>query len=128
MADKKKFKDFVSTMCKKDRESIKKKTVYINNVPFTNAKGIQILLNAMIEDDKSTLERGMDIIQQINAQIKKPWIVFPCLFCGKKFGTKQCGGCPKDDTMRYCSKECQLGAWPMHKAICASRQNHVDVD
>jgi hypothetical protein len=117
----------VKPLSKKDCKSLERKTVYHDGEPYTSAKGMLIIFNALIEAGKTTLERCMDIMRQINAQSTKPVTTVPCLFCGKKFGTKQCGGCPKDDTMRYCSKECQLGAWPMHKAICASRQKHVVV-
>ena len=117
----------VKLLSKKDCESLKKNTVHLDGEPYTNMKGMMILCNNMIEAGDTTLERCMHFAQQVNAQSTKPVTIVPCLFCGKKFGLKQCAGCPNVDTIRYCSKECQVGAWPVHKAICASRQTHVAV-
>ena len=116
----------VKPLSKKDSESLKRKTVYHDGEPYANVKGMMIVCNGLIEGGETTLERCIDILQRVNAQSTKPVTVVPCLFCGNKFGRKQCAGCPNADTIRYCSKECQLGAWPVHKAICASR--HVAVD
>jgi hypothetical protein len=118
----------VKPLSKKDRESLKKKTVYHGGEPYANVKGMTILANGLIEAGETTLERCMDILQQVNAQSTKPVTLVPCLFFGKKFGRKQCAGCPNVDTIRYSSKECQVGAWPVHKGICTSRQIHVAVD
>jgi hypothetical protein len=109
-------------LSKKDRDSLMKKTVYHEGEPYANVKGLMILANGLIEAGESTFERCMEILQEVNAQSTKPVTVVPCLFCGKKFGRKLCAGCPNVDTIRYCSKECQVGAWPVHKTICASRQ------
>ena len=47
-----------------------------------------------------------------------------CDHCGKSAeqasgkGLKTCGKCY---AARYCSKQCQLAAWPEHKAACKAR-------
>ena len=116
-------------MSKEGGKTLFRNSFMINGKLCMNEKARQIMWNNMIEDGNITIEECMDISRQIDAQMvaKRPgtntFKGVPCLFCGKKFGTMLCAGCPNNHTMRYCSKECQLGAWPMHKAISASRQN-----
>jgi len=117
-------------MSMKDLESLGKKIFYRDGKQCTTAKGMQILWNNIIEAGDTTIEQCMRIMQQNDAQTTdtKSVMAIPCLFCGKKFGLSRCAGCPNDKSIRYCSKECQLGAWPVHKAICASRQIHAVVN
>jgi hypothetical protein len=45
---------------------------------------------------------------------------FPlCWSCERAFGEQKCGGCL---LARYCSRECQLAAWKLHKPICKQMQ------
>lgn len=48
-------------------------------------------------------------------------LVYSCEFCLEKekvpHSLQRCGGCGK---IRYCSRECQLKAWPLHKKVCDS--------
>jgi len=38
-----------------------------------------------------------------------------CANCSIMFGTKTCSVC---EDAKYCSKECQKMAWPLHKTVC----------
>jgi len=105
-------------MSESDRKALLAETVYVDGEPFTKFKGLRILSNALIDDGSSTLERCTDMLQQINRTMAKPKTLVPCSFCGMKFGLKQCSGCSQAGSARYCSRECQLQAWPQHKAIC----------
>ena len=42
-----------------------------------------------------------------------------CLYCHKPDATKRCGSCK---TVAFCSQECQLNAWPIHKMRCRMSQ------
>jgi hypothetical protein len=125
MAGIKSFEELISGMCKKDRESLKKRLKYINGEKCYNTRCMLIICNAMIDDGNCCLEKGMELILQMNVHCDEPITPVPCSFCGRKFGRNRCSACRNDESVRYCSKECQLGAWPMHKAVCASRQ-YVD--
>lgn len=105
-------------MSESDRKALLAETVYVDGKPFANMKGMRILCNALIDDGSSTLERCMGILQQVNHTLAKPKTLVPCSFCGMKLGLKQCSGCSQTGSARYCSRECQLQAWPKHKAIC----------
>ena len=113
------------TLSKNERESLKRQTSENDGEPFATVKGMMIYANVMIDNTDTTLERCMDILQSCNARSNKPAMLVPCSFCGKKFGLKQCAGCSKVDSIRYCSRECQVEAWPHHKTVCASRQTRV---
>jgi MYND finger len=39
----------------------------------------------------------------------------PCSGCGREVKTKWCSGCM---VYKYCSRECQVGHYPTHRAIC----------
>ena len=39
---------------------------------------------------------------------------FKCQFCGKE-GALRCSKCKR---VYYCSKQCQVRDWPMHKSVC----------
>ena len=39
---------------------------------------------------------------------------YKCQYC-KKDGTLRCSKCKR---VFYCSKECQLRDWPIHKSVC----------
>ena len=45
------------------------------------------------------------------------WTVYTedeCAGCGKK-GKKKCGRCME---VKYCTRECQVADWRMHKLVC----------
>ena len=103
-------------MSKTDREALQAEITDVDGEPFATMKGLRILINALIDDGSGTLERGMAVLQGINKRLDKPKTLIPCSFCGKKVGLKRCSGC--SNHVRYCSRECQLAAWPTHKAAC----------
>ncbi len=42
-----------------------------------------------------------------------------CDMCAKRIGVKKCSGCCNASIpTRYCSRECQVAAWPLHKKTC----------
>jgi hypothetical protein len=47
-----------------------------------------------------------------------------CFGCHKKFQSK-CKSCSGCDLPRYCSKECQLKDWPIHKHECKIIKNKM---
>ena len=47
-----------------------------------------------------------------------------CASCGKK-GKKKCGRCME---VKYCSRECQVGDWRMHKVVCCPDSMGEDID
>jgi hypothetical protein len=106
-------------LTKKERQALLSEIKYFDGEPFTTVKGMKILCNALIDNDETTLERCLPIMQTCNAQVKKPTTLVPCTFCARKIGLKQCSGCSRTDNIRYCSRECQLAAWPEHKAVCS---------
>ncbi len=76
-------------------------------------RGVAKIINVMIQD-------GFDIkadeaVALINAKFvpDKPYAL--CSFCGLKIGTNRCSRC----ATRYCSRGCQLLAWPSHREGCA---------
>lgn len=109
-------------LTKKERQALLKETSCVDGEPFTTMKGLKILCNALIDDGSATLERGMETLQSLNARERKPKTLIPCSFCAKKIGLHRCAGCSRTESIRYCSRECQLAAWPQHKAVCASSQ------
>lgn len=50
-----------------------------------------------------------------NGPQQKPKIIDRCNYCAKYGAKSRCGGCRK---VFYCSKECQLADWPLHKLRC----------
>lgn len=112
-------------LTEKERQTLLRETRDIDGEPFATVKGMRVYCNLLIDNDETTLERCMPILQKCNEQGKNPTTLVPCSFCGKKFGLQQCSGCSRTDNIRYCSRECQLAAWPEHKAVCASKQTLV---
>jgi hypothetical protein len=48
-----------------------------------------------------------------------------CEHCRFKLGTKRCSKCYDKAAgveVRYCGPECQLAAWPSHKAVCRAKK------
>lgn len=84
-------------------------------VTFKNAL---LLCNALIETGSGDIERSISTMQQISDQLGKKKHIVACCYCAKKLGIKKCSACPKDSKVRYCSRNCQLEAWPTHKELC----------
>lgn len=47
-----------------------------------------------------------------------------CSLCGKPEARNRCSRCHSD---RYCSRECQVKAWPRHKAKCKKLCDELSV-
>jgi hypothetical protein len=104
-----------------EKKSTKSSTVVeIEGEPYVTFKGLKILANALLEDGScKDINLAVDFIQEVNKQIMKDkHVVVVCSMCAKKVGMKRCAGCPKDSDTRYCSRECQIYAWPFHKSSC----------
>ncbi len=86
--------------------------------PFMTLHGLRILSNVLIKDGSSTLEQCTSILQEMNDKLGKKHQIVTCSHCAEKIGIKKCSGCSKNSTVRYCSRDCQLAAWPAHKACC----------
>jgi hypothetical protein len=77
------------------------------------------LVNTRIDMDPSTdLKHAMKLLQTMNEELGIKSSVIICSNCAKKIGVKRCSGCSKTSEIRYCSKECQVAAWPSHKGCC----------
>jgi hypothetical protein len=96
----------------------------VSNLLVT-AKDARLLTNALIQQGEGTLERGLYMLQKIHDSLGDGKKIVACAHCAARIGIKRCSRCPKASTIRYCSRECQLAAWPAHKAIC-SVANCVD--
>lgn len=104
-------------------DKVLKHTRYIDDgngpEPFATISGLKHLLNILIKDGScKEPERAMLMLQSINEQSNKPRTIVWCSMCAQKIGLHKCSGCPKDSKTRYCSRECQLAAWPSHKTSC----------
>jgi hypothetical protein len=95
--------------------------------PFMTLQGLRSLSNILIEDGSSTLEQCTSILQEMNDKLGRNNQIVTCSHCAKKIGTKKCSGCPKESTLRYCSRDCQLAAWPTHKMCCGTRQEALPI-
>jgi hypothetical protein len=93
--------------------------------PVITAKDARLLSNALIEKGEATLDRCVYVLQKIHDKLGDGKTIVACAHCAARIGIKRCSRCPKASTIRYCSRECQLAAWPAHKAIC-SVANCVD--
>lgn len=94
---------------------------HVDGEPCVNMTAVRILYNELIDRGDTTLEDGLLALHFIYAKSDAHRTVTPCSFCGKRIGVQLCSGCSKTSNIRYCSQECQKAAWPMHKAVCASK-------
>ncbi len=85
---------------------------------LVTAKDARLLINALIQQGEGTLERGLYVLQKIHDSLGDGKMIVACAHCAARIGIKRCARCSKASTIRYCSRECQLAAWPAHKAIC----------
>ncbi len=82
-------------------------------------KEVRLLYNALIEKGEATLDRCVYGLQKIHDSFGDAKTIVACAHCAARIGIKRCARCSKASTIRYCSRECQLAAWPAHKAICS---------
>lgn len=86
---------------------------------MVSRKNAQHLVNALIERGEVTdLSRAVQVLQKINNHLGKESKVVLCSFCATKIGVHVCSGCRAASETRYCSKICQIAAWPAHKKSC----------
>lgn len=111
----------------KERKAFLAETRYVDGEPFSTVKGLRIFANALIDNGDATLDSCMELLGACNSRLDKKTTITPCSFCGKRLGLQQCSGCSRIDSTRYCSRECQHAAWPLHKTLCRSKQIR-DVD
>ena len=83
------------------------------NEDFTKA-----ILNCKIKRDELSIDDAMKHLQYRNYVCGKKSHAVVCAMCANRIGMKRCSGCPKTSMIRYCSRECQVMAWPSHKAVC----------
>jgi hypothetical protein len=124
---------FTRTERKEHIDKIKKYESYIIDeetgkeecvMPF---EGLKYVMNCVIDDDPSSvnIELMMSMFQRISATLDLnkgdlPKKAVLCAMCAHKIGVKRCSACPKESEIRYCSRVCQVAAWPLHKkAECA---------
>ncbi len=99
----------------------------LDEEPLIKAKDAPLLINALIETGDTYVEHAAKVLQNINNQLGNNKMVVICSHCAKKIGIKRCSKCPSTTTIRYCSRECQVWAWPSHKTCCGV-QDVVDVE
>ena len=91
--------------------------------PFIDFKGIKRMVNLLIEAGEcKDPNHAFKVLQDMRDQTDKKQTVVVCSMCLLKVGIKQCSGCPKNSKTRYCSRECQVAAWPSHKASCGRKK------
>jgi len=89
-----------------------------NTIDMITLKGAKSLVNKLITaGDCTDVDRAVRFLQAINDKVGRDRKIVLCSMCAKMIGTKKCSGCPETET-RYCSRSCQVAAWPSHKASC----------
>jgi hypothetical protein len=87
-----------------------------------SVKGTPRLVNALIDSGDTYVEHAAKFLQSINDQLGNNKLVTICSHCAKKIGIKRCSQCPSTTTIRYCSRKCQVAAWPEHKTCCGEKK------
>lgn len=96
--------------------------------PLPTRKEAFRMVNQLIDERAPMyLPHAVEMLQELNDSAGVSRKVVLCFQCAKKIGVRHCSGCPDTPETRYCSKECQLAAWPAHKPFCRGR-GVVDVD
>ncbi len=115
------------------REIVKNKVFIVekdgDETVLYNLKGLVHITNMGLSDGKiketdaavEFLEMMADAFARLNSKENAKDIVL-CASCAHFIGVKMCSGCPKGSQTRYCSRACQLEAWPLHKKSCHGRK------
>ena len=119
LAEEARFDRALSAVTARMRDS--KHMCVVDGEPCSSMSGVRIMYNELIDKGQISLDDALLALQVLYATTDTHRTVTPCSFCGKKLGVEICSGCPKTSHIRYCSRECQTGAWPKHKAVCSSR-------
>jgi hypothetical protein len=93
----------------------------LEDEPLISVRGAPHLINALIENGDTYVEHAVKLLQNINDQLGNNKVVSICSLCAKKIGIKRCSQCPSTTSIRYCSRRCQVAAWPEHKTCCGGR-------
>ena len=110
--DDSKCKEVVLTLQKVDKPmSESEESIHIDQLKH--------MVNAKVDLDPSTdLQHAMKLLQTMHEGLGIKGSVIVCSNCARKIGVKRCAGCNKTTQIRYCSRECQVAAWPSHKGCC----------
>ena len=93
-----------------------------NSKKYLTIQGVKLLANNLIEDGSCTnLDLAMDFLNELNEKLVKKSLIMLCSACAGKIGIKKCAACPKNSKIRYCSRECQVSDWPVHKMSCGKK-------
>ena len=88
---------------------------------YLSIQGVKLLANSLIENGSCTsVDLAIDCLNELNKICMKKTLITLCSMCAGMIGIKKCAGCPKNSEIRYCSRECQVSAWPSHKMSCGS--------
>ena len=85
------------------------------------------MMNDMIDNGDAYVEHVVQVIQSIYDQLGINKKVVVCSLCAKRIGVKRCSQCPITSMVRYCSRRCQVAAWPEHKTCCGEKKA-IDVE
>jgi hypothetical protein len=102
-----------------------KETIYIEEKTgdeYLTIHGVKLLANRLIEDGSCTdLDLAIAFLNELNSFGKNKTLITLCSMCAGKIGLKKCAACPKNSKIRYCSRECQVSDWPVHKMSCGKK-------
>jgi hypothetical protein len=86
---------------------------------YLTIQGVKHLANSLIEDGSCTNpDLAIALLSELKEKLNKKTLITLCSACAGKIGIKKCAGCPRNSKIRYCSRECQVAAWPSHKLSC----------
>ena len=88
-------------------------------VPMVSRSNTKHLFNIALKQNICTVDGAVEILQSINDLLGEGGRIVVCNACAKMIGVKRCSGC----STRYCSRECQVAAWPSHKACCGAAKH-----
>ena len=109
------FDDKVTKIVK----DIKSRDLESNEERVMPVKNMKHLLNWRISVDPSVdLGEAVRLLELVNKEYDIHSKVVLCSNCSKKIGVKRCARCLSTSTVRYCSRDCQLAAWPAHRKCC----------
>ena len=93
-------------------------SVIVDGELCVTLKYVKNKINELIKDDPSSnFEKVFNELKRMGDKMTPPVLVIPCSYCAKMIGVKKCAKCPRSTEIRYCSRECQVAAWPSHKAF-----------
>lgn len=78
------------------------------------------LLDKSIEWYQKAVDQKFGHAQERIEEVRKELKALFCVACGK-LGSKKCSVCK----VTYCSKECQVADWPIHKRKCTPAMGHI---